>query len=232
MAPQSISTTPRTRVASPRSPGSWRVLWPVARHRDAYFGAGALPLAVYLVLWGLVVNFASNGDPAPLPYVPILSPLDLAELGALLAVALWFLEAQRLALPPLASVPRAQAVGVLAALVFVWMNAVLLRTLHHWGGVRFGLEAMLRSDVVQTALSILWSLVALASMGLATRRGLRPAWIAGAVLMAVVVAKLFMIDLSNVGTIQRIVSFVGVGVLMLVLGYFSPVPPRSPREAQ
>jgi uncharacterized membrane protein len=209
-----------------------RIAWPVARHRDAYFGAGALPLAVYLVLWGLVVNFASNGDPAPLPYVPILSPLDLAELGALLAVALWFLEAQRLALPPLASVPRAQAVGVLAALVFVWMNAVLLRTLHHWGGVRFGLEAMLRSDVVQTALSILWSLVALASMGLAARRGLRPAWIAGAVLMAVVVAKLFMIDLSNVGTIQRIVSFVGVGVLMLVLGYFSPVPPRSPREAQ
>ncbi|PYN03232.1 MAG: DUF2339 domain-containing protein, partial [Candidatus Rokuibacteriota bacterium] len=209
-----------------------RIAWPVASHRDAYFTAGAVLLAVYLVLWGLLVNFVSSGDPAPLPYVPILSPLDLAELGALLAVALWFVESRRLALHPIATVPPAQAYGVLAALVFVWVNAVLLRTLHHWGGVPFSLEAMLRSDVVQTAFSILWTLVALASMGLATRRRLRAAWIAGAVLMAVVVVKLFMIDLSNVGTIQRIVSFVGVGVLMLVLGYFSPVPPRSPREAR
>ncbi|HYS17248.1 MAG TPA: DUF2339 domain-containing protein [Candidatus Binatia bacterium] len=209
-----------------------RIAWPVAAHRDAYLAAGAAPLAGFLVLWGLVVNFVSNGDPAPLPYVPILSPLDLAEIGALLAVALWFFEVRRLGLQPIASVPPAQAWGLLAALVFVWTNAVLLRTLHHWGGVRFALDAMLRSDVVQTAFSILWTLVALASMGVATRRSLRAAWIAGAVLMAVVVVKLFMIDLSNAGTIQRIVSFVGVGVLMLVLGYFSPVPPRSPREAR
>ncbi len=48
--------------------------------------------------------------------------------------------------------------------------------------------------------------------------------------MAVVVAKLFLVDLSSVGTVTRIVSFIGVGVLMLLIGYFSPVPPRS-REA-
>jgi uncharacterized membrane protein len=47
------------------------------------------------------------------------------------------------------------------------------------------------------------------------------------VLMAVVVAKLFLIDLSSVGGIERIVSFIAVGVLMLVIGYFSPVPPRN-----
>ena len=212
--------------------GGMRIAWPVARHRDAYLTAGAAPLAVYLVVWGLFVNFATNGDPSPLPYVPILSPLDLAELGALLAIAIWYVESHRLGLSPIATIPRAHVVGVLAGLVFVWMNAALLRALHHWGGVPFYLEAMMRSDVVQTAFSILWSLVALASMGVATRRSLRAAWIAGAVLMGVVVVKLFMIDLSNVGTIQRIVSFVGVGILMLVLGYFSPVPPRSPREAQ
>ncbi|MGH7344590.1 MAG: DUF2339 domain-containing protein, partial [Candidatus Rokuibacteriota bacterium] len=212
--------------------GGMRIAWPVARHPDAYLTAGAAPLAVFLVLWGLLVNFVSDGDPAPLPYVPILSPLDLAELGALLAVALWLVESRRLALQPIATLPLAQVYGLLAALVFVWANAVLLRTLHHWGGVRFTMEAMVRSDVVQTSFSILWTLVALASMGLATRRGLRAAWIAGAVLIAVVVVKLFVIDLSNVGTIQRIVSFVGVGVLMLVLGYFSPVPPRSVPEAR
>jgi uncharacterized membrane protein len=37
--------------------------------------------------------------------------------------------------------------------------------------------------------------------------------------------KLFLIDLSHIGTVPRIVSFLGVGTLMLVLGYYSPLPP-------
>jgi uncharacterized membrane protein len=208
-----------------------RVAWPVAANRDAYFVAGAAPLAVFLGLWVLAVNFVSSGDPAPLPYVPVLNPLDLAQVGAVLAIALWFVEIRR-ALPEVAAAPLTVAYAVLAALAFVWVNAVLLRTLHHWAGVRFSLEAMGRSDLVQTALSILWTLIALAGMVLATRRGLRTAWLAGAGLMTVVVVKLFMVDLSNVGTIQRIVSFIVVGVLMLVLGYFSPVPPRGRGEAR
>jgi uncharacterized membrane protein len=52
----------------------------------------------------------------------------------------------------------------------------------------------------------------------------------GAALMGVVVVKLFLVDLSNVGTVERIVSFIGVGVLMLVIGYLSPVPPRLRME--
>jgi uncharacterized membrane protein len=62
----------------------------------------------------------------------------------------------------------------------------------------------------------------------ATRTRLRPLWLTGAALMAAVVAKLFFIDLSNVGGIERIISFIGVGLLMLVVGYFSPVPPAKP----
>ena len=64
-------------------------------------------------------------------------------------------------------------------------------------------------------------------MVVATRRALRPVWLAGAALMGVVVVKLFLIDLSGIGTVERIVSFIGVGLLMLVVGYFSPVPPRQ-----
>jgi len=35
------------------------------------------------------------------------------------------------------------------------------------------------------------------------------------------------VDLSNVGGVERIVSFIGVGMLMLLIGYLSPVPPRT-----
>ena len=61
---------------------------------------------------------------------------------------------------------------------------------------------------------------------------MRGVWITGATLMAVVVLKLFFIDLSNVGGMERIVSFIAVGVLMLVIGYFSPVPPRTAAEGK
>jgi uncharacterized membrane protein len=45
--------------------------------------------------------------------------------------------------------------------------------------------------------------------------------------MAVVVVKLFIVDLAKLGGVERIVSFIAVGVLMLVIGYVAPVPPRG-----
>ena len=65
----------------------------------------------------------------------------------------------------------------------------------------------------------------------ATRRVNRWLWASGASLMAVVVVKLFIIDLAKVGGVERIVSFIAVGVLMLVIGYVAPVPPRRQAEA-
>jgi uncharacterized membrane protein len=44
--------------------------------------------------------------------------------------------------------------------------------------------------------------------------------------MTTVIVKLFFVDLASVGSIERIVSFLGVGMAMLVVGYFSPLPPR------
>jgi uncharacterized membrane protein len=86
---------------------------------------------------------------------------------------------------------------------------------------------MMRSVLLQASLSIFWAILALTAMIYATRTARRALWMLGAGLMGVVVAKLFIIDLSNVGGIARIVSFIAVGVLMLVIGYFSPVPPRK-----
>ena len=45
--------------------------------------------------------------------------------------------------------------------------------------------------------------------------------------MALVVAKLFLVDLSSLGAVTRVVSFLGVGALLVVVGYFAPVPPAA-----
>jgi len=59
----------------------------------------------------------------------------------------------------------------------------------------------------------------------------RAAWMVGAGLLAAVVLKLLIIDLSGTGTVTRIVSFIGVGVLMLVIGYVAPPPGKEERHA-
>ena len=129
------------------------------------------------------------------------------------------------------SLGNATGATIAAALLFIWLTCILLRTVSHWGGVPYVQSVMMKSVLVQASLSIFWAVLALAAMVFATRTARRTIWIAGAVLMGVVVAKLFLVDLGSVGTIARIVSFIAVGVLMLVIGYFSPVPPRKPENA-
>jgi uncharacterized membrane protein len=206
--------------------GSRRVAWPLARHREPYVIV-AVGLAFALAIWSVVTEFSMTGDVAPLPYVPLLNPVDVVQLFVLLV--LWRCWRVVRTVPSVIEAgiePRVPAFA-LAALGFLWLNASLLRTLHQWMQVPWSLSGMLQSTVTQTALSIFWASLALAAMLFATRKSDRPVWFAGAALLATVIAKLFLVDLSSVGSIERIVSFVGVGVLMLVIGYYSPLPPRS-----
>ncbi len=207
-----------------------RRAWPLSRHAKSYLLLGAAPIAVFLGAWTVFANFTSNGDPAPLPYLPLLNPLDIAQVLVFVVLAYWLILLRGLGYLELISATPAPLYALFGGAAFIWANGVLLRTLHHWADVPFRLDAMLHSVLVQAAFSLFWSLLALAIMVFATRRALRELWIVGAALMGVVVVKLFLVDLSNVGTVERIVSFIGVGVLMLVIGYLSPVPPRLGME--
>ena len=62
------------------------------------------------------------------------------------------------------------------------------------------------------------------------RMARRSVWVAGASWMAVVVAKLFLVDLSSLTALGRVVSFIVVGVLLLIVGYLAPVPPAASDE--
>lgn len=202
-----------------RVPGAWLL----GRWQWAYRGVGGAGLALFLALWTLHSHHSQDGSAAPLPYVPVLNPLDLMQGTALLLVLGWWRTSRReLAWPGGAARPY---VFAWVALVFVWLNAILLRTLHHWAGVPYELGAMAASTLAQSALAIFWTLLALAAMLWAHRSGHRSAWIAGATLLGVVVVKLFLVDLARAGTVERIVSFLVVGGLMLVMGYFAPLPP-------
>ncbi len=121
--------------------------------------------------------------------------------------------------------------GWLGALLFVALNGAVLRTGHHWGAIAWRIPALLASKPLQAALTLTWTVTALPLMFAATRRRLRPLWMVGAGLLAAVVAKLFLVDLGALSGLPRVVAFLGVGVLLLLIGWVSPLPPPEAESA-
>ena len=217
-------------AALPAIAGLWIVTrsrdlprWPFTLHGDAYAIGAGTPVAGLLALWFVAVNALSPGDVSPLPYVPLANPLDLTLLAALAALLGW---ARRFA-----GMPAQALYGWLGVGLFVALNGVVLRTAHHWGDIPWRLPALLASKPLQASLTLAWSATAVAVMFAATRRRLRPLWMVGAALLAVVVAKLFLIDLGALSGLPRVVAFLGVGILLLGIGYLSPLPPAAEEDA-
>ncbi|EJN26529.1 putative membrane protein [Pseudomonas sp. GM79] len=207
-------------IAAPRA---WP--WPVSAYPREYRVYAAAPLALLMLGWFWLANIASDGTAEPLPYVPLINPLELGLLFALFGVYVW----SRSAVTQLAIRKEYadNATQVIAGVsLFVFFTALVMRAAHHWGGVPYALDLLLGSMLVQAGLSIVWTLMALSLMIGGHLRHRREVWLIGAALIALVVAKLFFVELSNRGGLARIVSFIGVGVLLLVVGYFAPLPPK------
>lgn len=205
--------------------------WPTAPIGRWYRHRVIPAAACWFMLLALFWNLQQDGTMAPLPYLPVLNPLDLTTAFTLL---LW-LACHRLwqhgepadAAPPswLALIPRMTAFAA-----WGWLNMILLRTAAHYLTIDYRLDALALSTFIQAMLSLAWSVSALVLMRRAGRdgnRNPRQPWMLGAVLLGIVVAKLFLVDLANTGTIARIVSFVGVGLLMVVIGYLAPYPAKA-----
>lgn len=202
-------------------------VWPLVRHRTAYLNGGGV-LALLLGLWWLSACF-DHGGPLLLPYVPGLGPLDLAQALTLAGLAVWREAVVRDGAGLLRPHTRLLA-AVLGAGFFVWLNLVVARAVHFWTATPYTAGDMFRSGELQAAYAVLWTVSALPIMLLAKKLGQRKLWLCGAALLGVVVIKLFLVDLDGSGAVPRIVSFLGVGLLMLVVGYFCPLPPKEEKS--
>ena len=205
------------------APRAWP--WPVSAYPREYRVYAAVPLALLMLGWFWLANLVSDGAAEPLPYVPLINPLELGLLFTLFGLYVWSRSAvtQGVIRKDYAA-PATQLVAGIS--LFAFFTALVMRTAHHWGDVPFELDALLESMRVQAGLSIVWTLIALSLMIGGHLRHRREVWLIGAALIGVVVAKLFFVELSNRGGLARIVSFIGVGVLLLVVGYFAPLPPK------
>lgn len=203
-----------------------RPQWPVAQHAVGYRLYGATPLAVALCIWIVAINLTSTGDASWLPYLPLLNPLDVCVALSLASLALWWSSLDPQQRAALWTFDIRVLIAVAAGIVFLWLNAALIRSLHHNWGAPITAYGITHSTFVQAALSIFWGLLGFMAMTAAAKQSWRYVWMVGVGLMGVVVAKLFFVDLSSIGTVARIASFLTVGLLLVITGYFAPLPPK------
>ena len=117
-------------------------------------------------------------------------------------------------------IERSQFVNLLAEataaiLVFVWLS-LEVRHFFDPGFERSGLAA---EGIELYAYSIVWLLFGVALLALGFWRDVQALRHAGMVLVCLVVAKVFLIDMAGLKGLLRVFSFLGLGAALLGLGY-------------
>ena len=191
-----------------------------ASHRG--LRVAATGLSAVLAFWMVAIS-GVDGSAAPLPYLPVLNPLGLATLAALAALIVF-------ALWPGSTSAKAVLWGLAGAVGFGGLTLEVARSVHQLEGIAYDADALFASATFQAVLAITWTVLALVLTILAVRRESRPMWFFGAAVLAVVVIKLFLVDLSRTDSLVRIAAFFAVGLLGLFIAYKAPLPPRQERQ--
>ncbi|WP_304335112.1 DUF2339 domain-containing protein [Conchiformibius steedae] len=183
------------------------------RHDGQIYSQSGMPIfALMCALW---LPYANTVTPtAPIPYLPLLNPVFV------LSALMCWMALRHTRLPQ----------WCMGVAMWYALSAEVLRNGHFFGGVVWNLPDLLASFALQAALSVAWTTMGIALMVWGNRSAHRLRWQAGAVLLGVVVAKLFFVELADSGGIARIVSFIVVGLMMVAVGWFAPVPPPHSAE--
>lgn len=202
--------------------------WPFSAHKKVDIQQASIVLAILMLLWTLA-SLSSQSIPAPLAWIPFFNPLDIVLTIIVITLLNWWKALNNhfsyLKIQHEKSFSINQI--LIISLAFLWINVTLFRIAHHWFDVAYQPEALYQSSLVQTAVSILWAFFGVIITVYASRKKVRFLWIGGAALLGLVVLKLFIIDLSTLSNLARIISFMVVGVLLMSIGYFAPLPEKT-----
>lgn len=154
------------------------------------------------------------GKTAPLPWFPIFNPQDLVLLACCTLLI------YRKGFSP----------TWMASLGMLWLSKSTLAAVHHWAGMDWRVSAMLESALAQASLTLLWGVLAVAAWIYGSRSSNRTIWRAGLGIMTLVLLKLLAIDRAHLGNLWGIASFIGYGLLCVIVGYLAPTPAKEKLE--
>ncbi|MBF0659408.1 DUF2339 domain-containing protein [Psychrobacter sp. NG25] len=190
--------------------------------------------------WVIITNWSYDGVIWGMSYFPLLNLYDVTSgLVLLVGFSVYYLNQQYHNEQPnqkntaiqknIQKVFTANNLLIVLGLVGFWLiSSILIRTLHAFIGTPLWNDyqgGAWQSEQVQTGLTMLWTLLALIATIMASRYWQRALWFMGIGLLGVVVLKLVLVDLSQTEAIWRVISFLGAGSLILLIGYLAPLPP-------
>lgn len=181
-----------------------------------------LLISLLSIITGLLISLAESGSSDPLPWLPLLNPLELTQCVAVLALVL----ATRAGRPRHLVLPAA-AIATLAWLV---VTVMALRASHQLFDLPWRLGSLLDDGRAQAALSIVWTIMGTLAWVLGSRRQQYALWLGGAMLLGLVLLKLLVVDRVYLSTVAGILSFLAFGLLSIGIGFLAPAPPRRSPE--
>jgi uncharacterized membrane protein len=185
---------------------------------------GVIGLILLILVLGLAASLPASGEATPLPWLPLINPL---EIGQLLALLLIFTAARK------ASGLRIELpLALPASLLLVTLSIMALRANHQLLGIEWQLARLLDANTAQASLSVLWATLGVSAWVLGSKRQWPVLWWTGAVLMGIVLVKLLLVDRQFLSTVAGIVSFLAFGLLSILVGYLAPAPPRTVRSGE
>ena len=205
--------------------------------QQALLGCAAI-FAPIALLWVVLTNWYYDGVIWGLSYLPLFNLYDITSwLTLSVGFSLYYISKRRRNDTVIDSSAAAKSKRVfttenlliILGLISFWLiSSMLVRTLHAFIGTPLWNDyqgGAWQSEQVQTGLTILWTLLALVATILASRYWQRALWFMGIGLLGIVVLKLVLVDLSQTEAIWRVISFLGAGSLILLIGYLAPLPP-------
>lgn len=202
--------------------------WPFREWPALYACLAPIPAVVALLVLLVVTNF-QDGVVYRQTWLPLVNPLEEGAAFALLGLVVFYRAVDRY-YPAWLSQARPWPAVAIMAFGFWWLNGALMRALAWYGDVAWNMASLWDSRLIQTSFALFWMLSALVVMIHATRRASRQEWLCGAALLGVVMVKLMLVDSAGGGGLSRAVAFIGVAILVLIVGYFSPLPPKTGDE--
>ncbi|HDT5931254.1 TPA: DUF2339 domain-containing protein [Enterobacter kobei] len=205
-----------------------RRAWPFGEWPALYTCLAPIPVVVALLVLLVVTNF-QDGVVYRQTWLPLVNPLEEGAAFALLGLVVFYRAVDRY-YPALLAQARPWPAVAIMAFGFWWLNGALMRALAWYGDVAWNMASLWDSRLIQTTFALFWMLIALVVMVHATRLASRQEWLCGAALLGVVMVKLMLVDSAGGGGLSRAVAFIGVAILVLIVGYFSPLPPKTGDE--
>ena len=207
--------------------------WPLKQHLELYYRVGLTPIVVgaaLIFVWACFEHSALwTWAGTPVAYLPLLNPLDLSSAFFLLALVSWARQLN----------PRQLNRGTYfaGALGLLWLTAVTGRSVLNYSAetpaefpfddYSYSLFEAAANPTFLWLISVVWAVAALLVMLYSVRRSERRTWQAGLAILGLVMLKVVFVDLADLGALERGLSFLGVGVILLLIGYLIPIPPKQ-----